>query len=256
MPVDYDHKANRHTVTGPLAALPLILGGKFPSSVLDVGCGVGTWLKAFKEFGVQDYFGLDGVKIADADLLVEKAKFRVSDFSKPWTIGRKFDLAICLEVAEHLPPASSQDFIKAICEHSDHVIFSAGCPEQPGQNHINCQWPEFWQQLFNQNGFACKDDIRPKIWNAREIEVWYRQNIFSAYRSPDAGQESRIPGMVHAEFLPIFISAAAGAAANNAATTASERTRQEIISGSLSFMDYPKMTVRALLNRIKHRLNK
>ncbi len=129
-------------------------------------------------------------------------------------------------------------------------------PNNPGKITSTANGRNSWQQLFNQNGFACKDDIRPKIWNAREIEVWYRQNIFSAYRSPDAGQESRIPGMVHAEFLPIFISAAAGAAANNAATTASERTRQEIISGSLSFMDYPKMTVRALLNRIKHRLNK
>jgi SAM-dependent methyltransferase len=248
MSVDYDHKANLHTVIGPRIALPLILDGKFPHSVLDVGCGMGTWLNAFREFGVQDYFGLDGVNISNKNLLIDRVRFRVVDFSKPWTLGRKFDLAICLEVAEHLPPASSQDFVKALCEHSDHIIFSAGCPGQPGQNHINCEWPEFWQKLFNQNGFVCEDDIRPKIWNVQGIEVWYRQNLFSARRSANAGQEKRIAGMVHAEFLPSFI--------NVAAKTASEKTRDEIVMGGLRLIEYPKMTVRAFVNRIKKRIAK
>lgn len=170
----------------------------------------------------------------------------------------KFDLAICLEVAEHLPPESSHNFIKALCEHSDHVIFSAGCPWQPGQNHINCQWPEFWQQLFNQSGFACEDNIRPRIWNIQGIEIWYRQNLFTARRSCNAGQEARIRGMVHPEFLSGFISVAA----REAAKAASERTHNEIVTGglrstdhpSLRFIDYPKMTIRAFVNRLKRRL--
>jgi 2-polyprenyl-3-methyl-5-hydroxy-6-metoxy-1,4-benzoquinol methylase len=37
-------------------------------SVCDVGCGVGTWLRAFLEAGVQDIVGLDGYYV-DKDLL-------------------------------------------------------------------------------------------------------------------------------------------------------------------------------------------
>ena len=245
MAVNYDHKANLHTLKGPRVALSLIFDGNFPHSVLDIGCGLGTWLNAFKEFGVQDYYGVDGADIAEKDLLIERDRFQVVDFSKPWTLGRKFDLVICLEVAEHLPPTLSQKFIEALCEHSDHILFSAACPNQPGQNHINCEWPEFWQNLFNKIGFACEDNVRPKIWNAEGIEVWYRQNTFTARRSPDAGKEIRIPGMVQPAFLAQFISAAAKAA--------SERTRNEIVSGGLRFADYPKMAARAVLNRLMHR---
>ena len=249
MPVDYDHRSNLHTLTGPKIALPAIIGESKPQSVLDVGCGFGTWLKAFREFGIIDYFGIDGVNIAKSDFLVEFEKFKVLDFSKPWSLKRRFDLAICLEVAEHLPPTSSPTLVAALTAHSDRVIFSAACPDQPGQNHINGHWPEYWQSLFNECGFACFDDIRPKIWREKQIEVWYRQNIFSAHRSDQAGKEQRIAGMIHSEFLPIFLAAAK----DNGERIGAQNASSSIKLGNLPFAEYPKMTATALVKRAKRK---
>jgi hypothetical protein len=90
-----------------------------------------------------------------------------------------------------------------LVKHSDLVVFSAACPNQPGQHHVNCQWPAYWQALFNERGFACSDDLRWKIWELGEIEPWYRQNIFVAKRAPEkAGRETRIVGAVHPEIVP------------------------------------------------------
>ena len=254
MPVDFDHKKNLHTVTGPREALPFILEGDVPRSVLDVGCGVGTWLAAFEELGVTDIFGLDGVDIPRESLLIDKGHFKTLDLSKPWSVGRRFDLIICLEVAEHLPSLSSADFVAALCSHSDRIIFSAGCPKQPGQNHINCQWPEFWQDLFNHQGFLCEDSIRPTIWDNKGIEVWYRQNIFSARRSEKSGSEPPIRGMVHPDFLPMFLDVAASEEEESVIV----RTRKEILSGGagadghwiVGLDDYFKMLFRAIVARI------
>jgi SAM-dependent methyltransferase len=256
MAVNFDHSQNLYTLKGPQLALPILFVGEKPSSLLDVGCGTGAWLKAAMDFGIPDVLGVDGVELPPDQLRVPGDRVRHQDLTLPWHLHKRFDTVICLEVAEHLPPTSSHSLIEALCEHSNHIIFAAGCPNQPGQNHINCQWPEYWQDLFNSNGFACEDDIRPKMWNIQEIEVWYRQNIFTARRSPSAGRETRILGMVHPEFLPVFISVAGATVAQEAAKAASQKTHNKIMNGGLRFSDYPKMTVRAFVNRIKHRLNK
>ena len=88
--------------------------------------------------------------------------------------------------------------------HSDRVVFSGACPGQSGQHHVNCQWPEYWQSLFNAVGYTCDDSIRWKIWNIDEIEPWYRQNMFVATRTPDrAGEEPRIKAVIHPQMLAI-----------------------------------------------------
>jgi hypothetical protein len=67
---------------------------------------------------------------------------------------------------------------------------------------VNCRWPVYWQNLFNQRGFACSDAPRWQIWNDARIEPWYRQNLFQAKRDPvNAGQEPRIPGIIHPDMF-------------------------------------------------------
>ena len=68
--------------------------------------------------------------------------FRVVDLTVPWTLERKFETALCLEVAEHLEETSSSLLIKMLTAHADTIVFSAPCPGQNGQHHVNCQWPE------------------------------------------------------------------------------------------------------------------
>ena len=200
MKIDYNHAQNAHGTAGPLAAFRLIVKEPFPKSLLDVGCGVGTWLSCAAQNGIDDFWGIDGVDISPKQLLFPHKKFKLVDRQKPVDLGRRFDLVICLEVAEHLSEGSSDILIDTLVRHSDKIIFSAACPGQVGQNHINCQWPSWCQEKFNQRGFECNDAVRWAIWNENTIEPWYRQNIFIATNNPkNAGNEPRIRSAIHPE---------------------------------------------------------
>src|SRR5579863_8625346 len=124
MTVDYDHSKNVHTLSGPQAAMPLLFPEGKPRSLLDVGCGTGTWLQAAQEFGIKDIFGVDGVNIPAERLLFPNELFRKQDLTEPWNLGRKFEVVLCLEVAEHLPERSASTLIDSLTSHADTIIFS------------------------------------------------------------------------------------------------------------------------------------
>lgn len=239
MKVDYDHSRNPHASDGPMVAVPYLLRRHKPKSVLDIGCGTGTWLNAFSNHGVQDFLGIDGIDLAKTEIHISKDKIHQHNLTQPLHLERTFDLAISFEVAEHLPYDCSSQFIRTITEHADVVFFSAAIPGQKGQHHVNCQWPAFWQKHFNECGFVCSDDIRFEIWNDEAIDPWYRQNIFEARRSPGvAGTEPRIKPVIHPNILPSFLE--------------HHRTEviEEITNGSMSHLWYPRASIRAFLKKI------
>jgi len=174
----YVHHEIIHNKNAARIILPLVFELVKPTSVLDVGCGLGTWLSVCDEFGVKDYLGVDGDYVERAKLTILESKFLSADLRNRFTTKRKFDLVICLEVAEHLPESSADVLVDTIVEHGDSVLFSSAIPGQGGQNHINEQWVEYWQAKFEARGFYFHDVIRPKIWNNENVELWYRQNIF------------------------------------------------------------------------------
>ena len=102
MEVKFDHSQNTNTLDGARAGFSSLFAQAKPASVLDVGCGIGAWLKAATEAGVADVFGVDGVAVPSHELLVPSAKFRQQDLTTAWNLGRKFDVVLCLEVGEHL----------------------------------------------------------------------------------------------------------------------------------------------------------
>ena len=89
---------------------------------------------------------------------------------------RTFDLAMSLEVAEHLPPKSAEGFIAGLTKLAPVVLFSAAIPFQGGTNHVNEQWPQYWADLFARHGFDAIDCIRSEVWDNEEVEWWYAQN--------------------------------------------------------------------------------
>lgn len=158
--------------------VPVVLQIAKPHSVVDVGCGRGAWLKAFKEAGVETVCGLDGHYIDKASLLIDPDEFQATDLSQLFAIDGHYDMAICLEVAEHLPEKNARSLINALTSAAPLVLFSAAIPGQTGTNHINEQWPIYWEKLFQERQFERMDPIRPLIWQDARIDFYYRQNIF------------------------------------------------------------------------------
>lgn len=174
----YHHSETVHNFSAAREVVPLIIQLINPKSVLDVGCGTGTWLKVFEDHGVNEYLGIDGEYVKSSLLKIPLNKFQPFDLRKPWNLNQKFDLVVSLEVAEHLPENTAEQFVECLIAHGDTILFSAAIPGQHGQHHINEQWPEYWQQKFKKFGFHFHDSVRPQIWNNDRIDFWYRQNIF------------------------------------------------------------------------------
>lgn len=159
------------------AVLPLVLSLVDVSSIVDVGCGAGVWLSTAKRLGVPIVLGIDHPD-ADSTLReLEPQDFLALDLENGTAIDRHFDLALCLEVAEHLPASKAPDLVHLLCGLAPVVLFSAAVPAQGGTNHLNEQWPAYWEELFCRNGYTCFDIIRPIVWLNASIEPWYRQNV-------------------------------------------------------------------------------
>ncbi len=156
--------------------VPLIIELVRPRSIVDVGCGTGTWLKAFQIHGIGDILGVDGAWVQPEMLVIPKESFRSHDLTQTLKLGRKFDLAISLEVAEHLPGEHAGTFVSTLVGLSQVILFSAAIPFQSGNNHVNEQWPDYWAKLFGEHGYMPIDCIRAAIWTNSEVEFWYAQN--------------------------------------------------------------------------------
>ncbi len=149
-----------------------------PRSVVDIGCGVGTWLKAARSLGVADVLGIDGHGVAADQLLVEREHFLQVDLAATWpALERRYGLAISVEVGEHLPASRAQGFVETLTRASDVVLFSAAIPGQGGRHHVNEQFPSYWIALFADLGYRAYDALRPALWHRSDIAVWYRQNL-------------------------------------------------------------------------------
>jgi hypothetical protein len=160
------------------AVVPLILR-LLPGvrSVVDFGCGSGTWLAEFSTCGISRISGLDFGQGTSEFLFIPRERFRVTDLSQPVQDVARHDLAMSVEVAEHLPEASARGFVESITAAADLVLFSAAIPLQGGHNHLNERWPGYWIALFRERGYRCHDVLRPMIWNDKRVEWWYRQNL-------------------------------------------------------------------------------
>jgi SAM-dependent methyltransferase len=186
-----------------------------PVSVVDVGCATGVWLAAFKEAGVHDILGIDGDWVPTDMLEIPKDAFCVADVATPIQVGRHFDLAVCLEVVEHLPEDSAATIVRSLTELSSNILFSAAIPFQGGVGHVNEQWPDYWAWRFREFGYRPVDCIRPRIWNdARVIDNSYHfaqnvllftheRNLFDNARLAEAAKQTEgFPiSLVHPRFF-------------------------------------------------------
>lgn len=165
--------------------VPFILETFPVTSVVDIGCGVGTWLSVFLHNGIREIKGFDVNNLPEESYFIAKDKIMTDcDFSsEDFETNCSASLAICLEVAEHLTDTVSNNLIKILVKTAPVVIFSAAFPGQTGVNHINEQPPWYWREIFHSYGYVEIDFLRPLIWSDERVAWWYRQNITSFVNS-------------------------------------------------------------------------
>lgn len=93
--------------------IPIIIDAIHPKTMIDVGCGVGTWTRAFQEFGV-DAYGIDGDYVDRSQLMIDPKKFFPRNLEQSINLHGKTDLVISMEVAEHLTPPLVQVVLSVI----------------------------------------------------------------------------------------------------------------------------------------------
>ena len=147
-------------------------------SVADFG-GVGTFLKtAHGVFGINwDHIALfEGDYIKTQWLQVPYSCYNPVNLEERIMTDRKYDLCICLEVAEHLSEKRANSFVADLCEISDLILFSAAVKGQGGIHHVNEQELKYWIDKFSILNYRAFDIIRPRIQYDEKILWWYRQN--------------------------------------------------------------------------------
>lgn len=174
---EFFDQQQRGSFSSAEATMPLFTSLVDIRSAVDVGCGVGTWLKVLMAHGVPDVLGIDGDYVDRGALQIPSYRFLPLDIRQPFTVSRRFDVALSLEVGEHLPADCAEGFVDSLTRLAPVILFSAAIPFQGGTDHINEQWPEYWAEFFRSRGYVAFDCIRSHIWDDPRVEWWYAQNI-------------------------------------------------------------------------------
>lgn len=153
--------------------LPYVFEQVKPSLVVDIGAGTGGWASVAADLGAI-------IKAVDFDIDDHMALVPITnqELSQGYDCTG-WDLAICLEVAEHLPEASGPLLVDGLSK-AKAVLFSAATPGQPGVNHINCKPHDYWHLLFERHGLY-PTHIGPLF--GPPVADFYCRNLF-LYRRP------------------------------------------------------------------------
>lgn len=140
-----------------------------PKSVIDFGCSIGTYLEYFMKQGAQIRgfeFCFDECTPAITQVAGLINHITFGDVTKIIDLDEKFDLAMSLEVAEHIPESCSDILVENLCNAATkNIIFTAAGLGQGGTGHINCQEKSFWIQKFNLRGWTQDLELEQQIKN-------------------------------------------------------------------------------------------
>lgn len=165
-----------HSALSAQHILPKLFSVLPHQKVADFGCGTGTWLWVAMQIGAEKVAGYDGSYVPKNFLMIPESSFFPVDLEKEVDVEGRFDIAFCMEVAEHLKEESADVLLKTLCRSSDVLLFSAAHPGQGGDGHINEQPMEYWAGKFASHGYE-QIEIRQLFQSDERIEWWYRDNI-------------------------------------------------------------------------------
>jgi hypothetical protein len=144
-----------------------IVGQFNPKTVLDAGCALGFLVEALRSRGVEA-FGVD-VSTYAIEHVHESIRPYCEVKSVMEPLGRSYDLIVCIEVLEHLPPEAAHAAVANICAHTLDVLFSSSPDDYSEATHLNVQPVEYWARLFAEHGFFRDTEQEPFVtpWSVR-----------------------------------------------------------------------------------------
>jgi len=154
-----------------------------PARMVDLGCGCGVYSHWLAQRGVETV-AIDGVRPPSAYSF--PVDVQIQDLTVPFeNRWGRFDAALCLEVAEHIPATFTPVFLANITQFSDLLLLSGAPPGQGGHHHVNEQPKRYWITQLAERGFLYD---RPKTGQLMEIfkrnkppMMWMSEHI-SVYR--------------------------------------------------------------------------
>ena len=195
--------------------VPILLDLIAPKRVVDVGCGTGTWLAICAAHGVE-IVGIDGSWVDPASLRIPPEKFVSHDLRQVYHASHRCDLALSLEVGEHLAARVAPTYVDTLVGLAPVIAFSAAIPGQPGTHHVNCQWPDYWVALFAQRGYQAIDCLRMQFWDHPDVAAYYQQNMLLFVKDSAVAdypnlaaltqdEHQRVPALVHPAFYAMYL---------------------------------------------------
>jgi SAM-dependent methyltransferase len=175
-------KANEPYVRSAEILTGVLLEEFAPKRIADIGCGCGVYAHAFSRKGVE-VLALDGTTPPSEHSF--KIPVHVQDLTVPFeNKWGRFDVALCLEVAEHIPEELSDAFLDNLARFSDTIVMSAAAPYQGGHHHVNEQPKRYWVKRLAERGYAYNrprtgrivEKARlapiPLMWMAQQLSVY------------------------------------------------------------------------------------
>jgi len=138
-------------------------------SVIDLGCSIGHYLKPLAESGVTVY-GVDGDRDALKHGVVPSDQLAQVDLREPFEPPQEFDVALCIEVAEHLAPEYADTLVATCTRCAPVVIFTAAPPGQGGTHRVNEQPHRYWIELFETQGYEHDTATRDRIQEQVDVD--------------------------------------------------------------------------------------
>lgn len=128
-----------------------------PHSIVDIGCATGFYLFPFERricTGIDYNDKIDcGYRRHEKYGTIELLNYDLSKPLKPKYLKySRYDLGLCLEVAEHIDEKFENVFIDNVTSLCRTLIFSAAPPEQTGDGHINLKAKAYWLKHFECRG--------------------------------------------------------------------------------------------------------
>lgn len=138
----------------PHLADAVLKGFPDAKSLADIGCGTGGFAAEFMR---------RGLKVVACEYNAKPRRWARKqnvdvhpfDVSKPLTLlpGAPFDIAMSLEVGEHIPAPLADAFVSFLIAHGRAVVLTCAQPGQTGTGHINEQPRQYWIDKFAARGW-------------------------------------------------------------------------------------------------------